>query len=74
MIEFAYSEDFPMSDDAPTRRRILTRAAAASLAIGSIDRLANQLAAKQQRAAHDIFPRGKAEHCIVLWLPGGQRR
>ena len=60
-----------MSDNTSTRRKFLSRAAAASLAIGSIDRLANQLAANEQQAAQDIFRRGKAEHCIVLWLGGG---
>ena len=60
-----------MSDNRSTRRRFLCRAATASLAIGSIDRLASHIVANEQETTPGTFPRGKGEHCIFLWLGGG---
>jgi hypothetical protein len=45
-----------------TRRRFLTRASQAAMA-GSLVRAASR--------AEESVPRGRAEHCILLWLGGG---
>ena len=59
-----------MSVGKATRREFLTRTVASTLAASSLARLGGPLvfAAEQEEAP---FPKGKAEHCIFIWLGGG---
>jgi hypothetical protein len=51
----------------PTRRDFLSTGLAATAA-GS---LSSALLAKEGTTAKAVFPKGKAEHCILIWLGGG---
>ena len=51
-----------MKNTALNRRRFLTRTGAATLGLAGLSTLA---------AEKKTYPRGKAEHCIFIWLGGG---
>ena len=53
-----------------TRRDFLKTTAVAGSAFASVNSLANALAATETAKKIDL-PKGKAEHCVMIWLGGG---
>ena len=54
------------------RRDFLAGTAASGIALAGSSLFPSQLAASpEEKSAHASVPRGKAEHCIFIWLGGG---
>ncbi len=60
-----------LSNDAFSRREFLARAGKAGLAASTLGALGLPGLASAEGKEKIIYPKGKAEHCIFIWLGGG---